>query len=120
MKQRITHRILVLLIRDRTRITSIMTALIMALAGMVATRAFGFELTAEHNAMIVGIVTLVLSYAFEIITTEVNARGIERIQEASGVEVDRYVGPVTVAAVTRATDPGDEKPKGQERAEGAP
>lgn len=118
MKPSIKRNLLLMLIRDRTRITALLTAFLLALAGMVATKWLGFELTPEHNATIVAVVTLALGYAFEILTTEVNAKGIEKIQEASGVEVDRYVGPVTVAAVTGGGHPGGKNPEGHQGPKG--
>lgn len=96
--------LLLILMRDKSRVSAIITSLAMALAGMIGTRWLGYELTTEQNTIVLGVVTLALSYAFEILTTEVNARGIEKIQEASGTEVDRYAGPVTVAAVQGMAD----------------
>lgn len=100
-------RIIQLIIADRTRVLTLLVSLCLALAGGIATRLLGFELTTEHNAMITTIVTLVFGWTIEAWASEQNAKGAAKVQEAlkeiaPDLEVDRHLGDKTVAAVEDA------------------
>lgn len=96
-------RIIQLIIADRTRVLTLLVSFVLAVAGNIATRLLGVELTAEHNAQITLFVTLVFGWIIEAYASEVNARGAEKVQQAlqmvkPDLEVDRFIGDRTVAA----------------------
>jgi hypothetical protein len=96
-------RLIQAIIADRTRVQTLLVSACIALCGSIATKLLGFELTAEHNAMITLMVTLAIGWAIEAYAGEKNAQGGERIQAVlqqvkPDLEVDRFIGDKTVAA----------------------
>lgn len=100
-------RIIQLIIADRTRVLTLLISLALALCGGIATKLLGFDLTAEHNATITLVVTLIFGWVIEGYAAEVNAKGAEKVQQQlqrlqPRLEVDRFIGDRTVAAAEDA------------------
>lgn len=98
-------RIIQLIIADRTRVLTLLVSLCLALAGAIATRLLGIELTAEHNTTITMVVTLVFGWAIEAWAAEQNAKGAKAVQQAlkeinPDLEIDRFIGTKTIEAAT--------------------
>ena len=96
-------RIIQLIIADRTRVLTLLISGVLALSGVVAAKLFGVQLTAEHQTTITLLVTLIFGWVIEAYAAEKNAQGAAKVQQALQVqnptlEVDRYIGPQTVAA----------------------